>query len=151
MITFFVWIFVGAAIGWLASYVMRRRHPILLLNILAGSISAFLAGYWFAPMFLVDNTSLKLPGLMVVFGGTIVLLGIFNFIIREHTVSKIDIERKWAKVRNKIHVRWGKLTEEDIEQINGKHDKFIEVLQERYGCDEEKAEDELQGYLRAVV
>jgi uncharacterized membrane protein YeaQ/YmgE (transglycosylase-associated protein family)/uncharacterized protein YjbJ (UPF0337 family) len=151
MITFIVWIFAGAIIGWLTTYVMRRRHPILLLNIIVGSISAFLAGFWFAPMFHVDNTGLNLPSLMVVFGGTIVLLGLFNFIIREHTVSNIDIEGKWAKVRNKIHVRWGKLTEEDIEQINGKHDKFIEVLQERYGCDEEKAEDELQGYLRAVV
>jgi uncharacterized membrane protein YeaQ/YmgE (transglycosylase-associated protein family)/uncharacterized protein YjbJ (UPF0337 family) len=151
MLNFIVWLSAGAVIGWLATYVMRRRHPILLFNIIVGSISAFLAGYWFVPMFHLDNTSLNLPGSMVVIGGTIVLLGIFNFIIREHNVSNIEIESKWAKVRNKIHVRWGKLTEEDIEQINGKHDKFIEVLQERYGCDEEKAEDELQGYLRAVV
>ena len=88
---------------------------------------------------------------MVVIGGTMVLLGIFNISIREHTVSNIEIESKWAKVSNKIHVRWSKLTDEDIELIDGKHDKFIEMLQVRYDCDEEKAEDELQGYLRAVV
>jgi uncharacterized protein YjbJ (UPF0337 family) len=66
-------------------------------------------------------------------------------------VSDDVIEAKWARVREKIHVRWGKLTEEDIDQIDGKHDEFIRILQVRYGCDKDKAEDDLQGFLRAVV
>jgi len=45
MINYIVWLIAGAITGWLATFVMRRRHPILLLNIIVGSIGAFLAGY----------------------------------------------------------------------------------------------------------
>ncbi len=62
-----------------------------------------------------------------------------------------SLEAEWEKVRSKVHVRWDRLSEEDVEQINGKHEKFVILLQERYGYDREKAEEDLQNYLRAVV
>lgn len=36
--------------------------------------------------------------------------------------------------------QWGKLTDNDLEQINGNRDRLIGVLQERYGIAKEDAQ-----------
>jgi uncharacterized membrane protein YeaQ/YmgE (transglycosylase-associated protein family)/uncharacterized protein YjbJ (UPF0337 family) len=152
MVNSFIWLIAGAVIGWLATLIIRRRHPILLLNIIVGSIGAFLAGYWLAPLFRIKTTSFfSWSGLLVSLAGTIVLLAFFNFVVREHTVTNSDIAGQWNKVRDKIHVRCGKISEQDCDQIDGNHDQLINMIVERYGIANKEAEDQLQSYLRAVV
>jgi uncharacterized membrane protein YeaQ/YmgE (transglycosylase-associated protein family)/uncharacterized protein YjbJ (UPF0337 family) len=151
---YITWLFAGAALGWLATIVIRRRRPILLLNIIWGMVSAFLAGYLLPRMFQIrdaDPGTFSLPILMVSMGGAVILLGIVNFFRREKDVKDDVIGRKWDRVRNKINARWGKLTEIDIDQINGNHSRFITTLQARYGYAEEEAEDQIQRYLKAVL
>jgi uncharacterized membrane protein YeaQ/YmgE (transglycosylase-associated protein family)/uncharacterized protein YjbJ (UPF0337 family) len=149
MVNFIIWIIAGAVVGGLATLIIRRRRSILLLNIIMGIVSAFVAGYLLPPMFHVNRSSL--PGMLVSLGGTIVLLMVVNFFVREHTVTNTVIKSQWNQVRDKIHVRWGKISEEDCDQINGNHERFINMLEERYGIAKEKAEDQLQRYLRAVT
>ena len=151
MINFIVWLIAGAVIGGLVTFVIRRRRSILLLNIIVGSIGAFVAGYLLSPMFHIDTTGFSLPGLLAALGGTIVLLVVVNFFIREHTVTNAVLESRWEQIRDQIHTRWNKLTEDDIDKIEGKHDRFIAVIQERYGCTKELAEEQLQGYLEAIM
>jgi uncharacterized membrane protein YeaQ/YmgE (transglycosylase-associated protein family)/uncharacterized protein YjbJ (UPF0337 family) len=148
---FIVRLIAGAVLGGLVTLAIHRRHSILLLNIVLGGLGALVAGYLLSPLFHIDTTSFSWLGLLAALGGTIVLLAVVNFFIREHTVSNADIAAKWGKVRNKIHSRWNKITEEDIEKIDGNHDEFIDVIQERYGMDKEKAEEQLQGFLEAVT
>ena len=146
------WLIAGALIGWLATYIMRRRHPILLLNIIVGSVGAFLAGFWLSPLFHINTTGFSWLGLLVSLVGSIVLLVVFNFlVVKEHHVTNTVIESQWNKIREKIHVRWGKITEEDCDQINGNHDRLITLLVDRYGIAKREAEDQLQGYLGAVT
>jgi len=147
----FIWLIAGAIIGGLATLIMHRRHSILLLNIIVGSVGAFLAGYWLSPLFHIKTTSFSWPALLVSLVGTIVLLVVFNFFVREHIVKNKIIESQWNKVRDKVHVRWGKISEEDCDQINGNHDRFINMLVERYGIAKKEAEEQLQSYLRAVT
>jgi uncharacterized membrane protein YeaQ/YmgE (transglycosylase-associated protein family)/uncharacterized protein YjbJ (UPF0337 family) len=152
MVNYITWLIAGAVIGRLATLVMRRRRSIPLLNIIVGSLGAFLAGYWLSPLFHINTTSFSWLGLLVSLGGTSFLLAVFNFIIfREHTVTNTVIEHQWNRVREKIHVRWGKITEEDCDQIDGNHDRFINLLVERYGIAKTVAEDQLQSYLGAVT
>ena len=152
MVNFITWFIAGAVLGGLATLIMRRRHSILVLNIIVGSVGAFLAGFWLSPLFHIKTTSFSWPGLLVSMGGTIVLLVIINFlVVREHTVTNTVIESQWNQIREKIHVRWAKITEEDCNQINGDHDRFINILEERYGIAKGVAEDQLQGYLKAVI
>jgi len=99
----------------------------------------------------IKTTSFSWSGLLVSLGGTIVLLAFFNFFVREHIVKNTVIESQWNQVRDKIHVRWGKISEQDCDQIDGNHDRFINLIIERYGIAKKEAEDQLQGYLRAVV
>jgi uncharacterized membrane protein YeaQ/YmgE (transglycosylase-associated protein family) len=152
MVNSFIWLIAGAVIGGLATIIMRRRHSILLLNVVVGSVGAFLAGYWLLPLFHINTTSFSWPGLLVSLGGTIVLLVIVNFlVVREHTVTNSVLQSQWNQVREKIHVRWAKISEEDCDQINGNHDRFINLIVERYDIAKKEAEDQLQSYLRAVV
>ena len=50
---------------------------------------------------------------------------------------------KWKQVRGQAKEWWGKLTDDDLEKIDGKRDKLIGFLQERYGYAREKAEEEI--------
>lgn len=49
---------------------------------------------------------------------------------------------KWKQMRGQAKVWWGKLTDDDLEKVNGKFDKLIGLLQEKYGYTREQAEQE---------
>ncbi|MGF1461561.1 MAG: CsbD family protein [Maricaulaceae bacterium] len=49
---------------------------------------------------------------------------------------------QWMQLKGRVKSAWGKLTDDDVQQIEGDFDKFVGVLQERYGW--EKAEAEAQ-------
>ena len=52
-------------------------------------------------------------------------------------------EGKWKQMKGSAREWWGKLTDDDMEQIGGKKDKLVGKLQERYGWTRERAEKEL--------
>ncbi len=151
MINSIVGLIVGAFLGGLMTLMIRRRKSILLLNIIGGSIGGFVASYLVSPLLGIDTTSFSVPGLFVSLIGAVVLPLLINFFIREHTVSNAVLEERWDQIRDQIHTRWNKLSEADVEKINGKHDLFIELIQERYELSKEEAEKQLQGYLRAIT
>ena len=151
---YITWLFAGAVFGWLATIIIRRRRSILLLNIIVGMVGAFLAGFLLLPLFKisrVDPRNLSLPALMVSMGGAVILLAVVNFFRREKDVNDKVIGRNWDLVRDKLNARWGKLTKNDIDNINGNHTRFISTLQSRYGFTEAEAEDQIQRYLKAVL
>jgi len=47
---------------------------------------------------------------------------------------------KWKQMKGSVKQQWGKLTDDDIEFINGKHDSLVGKLQERYGIVKEEAQ-----------
>jgi uncharacterized protein YjbJ (UPF0337 family) len=49
------------------------------------------------------------------------------------------IEGQWKQMRGKVQEWWGKLTDDDLDQINGKRDQLIGKLQERYGYTRDRA------------
>jgi uncharacterized protein YjbJ (UPF0337 family) len=51
---------------------------------------------------------------------------------------------KWKPMRRQAKEWWGKLTEDDLEKVDGKRDKLIGFLQARYGYALEKAEEEIK-------
>lgn len=50
---------------------------------------------------------------------------------------------KWKQMRGEGKEWWGQLTDDDLEQVDGKCDKLVGLLQERYGYAREKAEEEI--------
>jgi uncharacterized protein YjbJ (UPF0337 family) len=43
------------------------------------------------------------------------------------------VSLKWKQIRGKVRERWGKLTNDDLEEIAGRRDRLAGKLQERYG------------------
>ena len=51
-------------------------------------------------------------------------------------------EGKWKQMKGSVKQWWGKLTDDDVEQIQGSWDKLVGKIQERYGYDRQRAEQE---------
>jgi uncharacterized protein YjbJ (UPF0337 family) len=51
---------------------------------------------------------------------------------------------KWKQIRGQVKVWWGKLTDDDLDKVNGGYDKFIGLLQEKYGYTRQQAEEEFE-------
>ena len=56
-------------------------------------------------------------------------------------------EGKWKQMRGKVREQWGKLTNDDVDKINGKREILVGLLQERYGYAKENAESEINKVL----
>lgn len=49
----------------------------------------------------------------------------------------------WNELRGQIKLWWGKLTNDDLQKINGKYTLLVGLLQERYGYTRPQAEHEI--------
>jgi uncharacterized protein YjbJ (UPF0337 family) len=50
------------------------------------------------------------------------------------------IAGSWKQIKGNARTQWGKLTDDDLEQIKGQRDALIGKLQERYGLAKEEAD-----------
>lgn len=53
-------------------------------------------------------------------------------------------EGKWKQMRGQVKTWWGKLTDDDLEKVNGKVEILIGLLQEKYGYTRQQAEEEFE-------
>lgn len=58
-------------------------------------------------------------------------------------MNEIVLKGLWKQIRGKSKVWWGKLTENDLDVIDGKRDLLIGKLRERYGYTLEQANQEV--------
>lgn len=56
------------------------------------------------------------------------------------------IEGNWKQLSGSLKEKWGKLTDDDLKQVDGKREKLVGKLQERYGLAKDKAETELKQF-----
>jgi uncharacterized protein YjbJ (UPF0337 family) len=57
------------------------------------------------------------------------------------------LEGKWKQLKGEVLKRWGQLTDDELDQIEGQREKLIGKLQEKYGYTRQRAEDELNDFL----
>ncbi|WP_454192674.1 CsbD family protein [Paenibacillus sp. Marseille-Q7038] len=53
---------------------------------------------------------------------------------------------KWTQMKGEAKKQWGKLTDDDLDVIDGEKDKLIGKLQEKYGHTREQAETEYDNW-----
>jgi uncharacterized protein YjbJ (UPF0337 family) len=46
----------------------------------------------------------------------------------------------WHQIKGKVKEQWGKLTDDDLKQLEGKSEQLAGKLQERYGLARDEAE-----------
>jgi uncharacterized protein YjbJ (UPF0337 family) len=54
-----------------------------------------------------------------------------------------QIAGKWKQFKGDIQSRWGELTDDELDQINGEREKLVGRIQERYGIVREEAERQI--------
>ncbi len=59
------------------------------------------------------------------------------------------IKGTWTELKGEARTRWGKLTDDDLEEAAGEKDKLLGKLQQRYGWTKEQAEQEAERYFAA--
>jgi len=57
---------------------------------------------------------------------------------------------KWKQLRGQIQQKWGDLTNDDLDRIQGARTEFEGLLQERYGYTVERAQQEVDSLLRTA-
>ena len=78
-----IYLLAAAAIGWVASEIMKDRAS-LLINIVVAVVGAFVAGYFLSPIFHVGtiNDAVNLPTMLVTLLGSIIVIAIVHLIRR---------------------------------------------------------------------
>jgi uncharacterized protein YjbJ (UPF0337 family) len=57
------------------------------------------------------------------------------------------LKGKWMQFRGDIKKAWGRLTDDELDQIDGERDKLVGKIQERYGYSREEAEREVDRFV----
>lgn len=60
-----------------------------------------------------------------------------------------QIQGKWTQLKGEAKIQWGKLTDDDLDQVEGNVQKLAGRIQERYGYEREKAEREVDSFFKS--
>lgn len=60
------------------------------------------------------------------------------------------IAGNWTQFKGKVKEQWGKLTDDELDQINGQRDQLIGRVQEAYGIGKDEAEKQVEGFERTL-
>lgn len=61
-------------------------------------------------------------------------------------MTREEMKGKWNQMKGSLKKQWGKLTDDDIDRIEGERDILVGKIQERYGKSKEEAEREVDAY-----
>ena len=61
-------------------------------------------------------------------------------------MNQDTLKGKWHQLKGEAKVRWGKLTDDDLDQVSGNAEKLIGRIQQRYGYAREQAEREVHEF-----
>src|SRR5262245_39630914 len=60
------------------------------------------------------------------------------------------IAGNWNEAKGKVKSQWGKLTDDDLTYVEGKRDRLLGLLQQKYGIAKDKAEEQLNQFTSAA-
>lgn len=60
------------------------------------------------------------------------------------------LKGRWKEVKGKIKAKWGRLTDDELDRIDGDMDQLIGALQTRYGLVKDEARKELDAWLKGL-
>jgi uncharacterized protein YjbJ (UPF0337 family) len=60
------------------------------------------------------------------------------------------LKGKWKQLHGEVQEQWGKLTDDELDQVAGNFDQLVGLVQERYGYAKQKAEREVESWLESL-
>jgi uncharacterized protein YjbJ (UPF0337 family) len=59
-----------------------------------------------------------------------------------------QVKGKWHEVKGSIRARWGELTDDEIEELDGNREKMVGKIQQKYGVAKEEAEKQVDEWTK---
>lgn len=61
-------------------------------------------------------------------------------------MNKDQMIGKWHELKGSVRQQWGKLTDDDVAEIDGNRERLCGKLQQSYGYAREKAEEQVKAW-----
>lgn len=61
-------------------------------------------------------------------------------------MNKNTLKGEWNQMKGSVKQKWGELTDDDLDYIEGSRDKLVGRLQERYGHAQDQAERDVDDW-----
>src|SRR5947208_569326 len=71
------------------------------------------------------------------------MIGSHLTLLKENDMNKDQVEGKWEQLKGEIKKTWGNLSDDELAYYNGNRQKFLGIVQEKYGIAQEQAEKRL--------
>ena len=62
-----------------------------------------------------------------------------------------QLSQRWKEMKGAAKQHWGKLSDADLDAINGRQDLLVAKIQERYGIPREEAQKRTEEWLRTQM
>ncbi|HEX2448272.1 MAG TPA: CsbD family protein [Methyloceanibacter sp.] len=60
------------------------------------------------------------------------------------------IEGNWKQFSGRVRQKWGKLTDDDLDVINGRREQLEGKIQERYGLAKDNVRSDVDNWLKSL-
>jgi uncharacterized protein YjbJ (UPF0337 family) len=63
-------------------------------------------------------------------------------------MNEDTLKGQWTQMKGRVREQWGKLTNDDLDQIQGRAEQLIGKVQERYGIQRDEAKRQVDDWMR---
>jgi len=61
-------------------------------------------------------------------------------------MNQDTLKGQWTQLKGQVREQWGKLTNDDLDQIQGREEQLVGKIQERYGVARDEAERQFNSW-----
>lgn len=61
-----------------------------------------------------------------------------------------QVEGNWKMLKGKTQEKWGKLTDDQLDQVEGRRERLVGLIQREYGLAKEEAEREADEFFNSL-
>lgn len=65
-------------------------------------------------------------------------------------MNKDTLKGNWQQTKGKIKQMWGRLSDNEIEQIEGNYDELVGKVQEKYGYSLDKSREQVKRFINNI-
>ncbi|HBO70716.1 MAG TPA: hypothetical protein DD658_11615 [Deltaproteobacteria bacterium] len=61
-----------------------------------------------------------------------------------------SVAGNWKQYKAKIREKWSFLTDEELDEVGGKRDRFVEMVERKYGLTRDRVEQAIEEFLKEL-
>jgi uncharacterized protein YjbJ (UPF0337 family) len=65
---------------------------------------------------------------------------------KEEEMNSDVLQGKWHQLKGTVKAQWGKLTDDELDMVDGDTEKLVGLVQERYGYAKQRAQQEVDSF-----